>query len=61
MIHSKILFFLFDKIIGIYCLIDDLLKGIGHFEDNRRKESESKIITTAIEGYNFQEPDNTLL
>jgi hypothetical protein len=22
-----------DKIIGIFCLVDDLLKGIGHPED----------------------------
>ena len=37
-----------DKIIGIYCLVDDLLKGIGHQEDGRRKVSDSEIITTAI-------------
>ncbi len=37
-----------DKIIGIYCLVDDLLKGIGHFEDSRRRVSDSEIITTSI-------------
>jgi Transposase DDE domain len=37
-----------DKIIGIYCLIDDLLKGINHQEDSRRKVSDSEVITTAI-------------
>lgn len=37
-----------DKIIGIFCLVDDLLKGIGHCEDNRRKVSDSEVITTAI-------------
>ena len=37
-----------DKIIGIYCIIDDILKGIGHKEDNRRKVSDSEIITTAL-------------
>ena len=37
-----------DKIIGIYCLVDDLLKGIGHKEDSRRKVSDSEIMTTAI-------------
>ena len=37
-----------DKIIGIFCLVDDLLKGIGHLEDNRRKVSDSEVITTAI-------------
>jgi hypothetical protein len=37
-----------DKIISIFCLVDDLLKGIGHKEDKRRKLSDSEIITTAI-------------
>ena len=37
-----------DKIIGIYCIIDDIIKGIGHKEDNRRKVSDSEIITTAL-------------
>lgn len=37
-----------DKIISIFCLVDDLLKEIGHKEDSRRKVSDSEIITTAI-------------
>ena len=37
-----------DKIIGIYCIVDDILKGIGHKEDSRRRVSDSEIITTAI-------------
>lgn len=37
-----------DKIIGIYCIIDDILLGIGHREDDRRKVSDSEIITTAL-------------
>lgn len=37
-----------DKIIAIFCLVDDLLKGIEHKEDNRRKVSDSEVITTAI-------------
>ena len=37
-----------DKIIGIFCLVDDLLKGIGHQEDSRRQVSDSEVITTAI-------------
>jgi hypothetical protein len=37
-----------DKIIGIFCLIDDLLKGIGHLEDSRRKLSDSEVITSAL-------------
>lgn len=31
-----------DKIIRIYCIVDDILKGIGHPEDGRRKASAVK-------------------
>lgn len=37
-----------DKIIGIYCFIDDLLKSTRQQEDIKRKVSDSEIITTAI-------------
>ncbi|HEY8930792.1 MAG TPA: hypothetical protein VIM55_16425, partial [Mucilaginibacter sp.] len=37
-----------DKIIGIFCFVDDLLKTSGHYEDSRRQVSDSEIITTAI-------------
>jgi hypothetical protein len=37
-----------DKIIGIFCLVDDLLIAVGHQEDRRRKVSDSEVITTAI-------------
>ncbi len=37
-----------DKIIAIYCFVDDLLKGTGRQEDSRRKVSDSEIITSAI-------------
>ncbi len=37
-----------DKIISIYCIVDDILKGIGHKEDVRRRISDSEIITTAL-------------
>ena len=37
-----------DKIISIFCLIDDLLKGINHKEDIRRSVYDSEIATTAI-------------
>lgn len=33
-----------DKIISIFCLIDDILKGIDHEEDIRRRVSDSEII-----------------
>ena len=37
-----------DKIIGIFCFIDDLLKTSRHYEDSRRVVSDSEIISTAI-------------
>lgn len=39
---------LLDKVIGTYCLVDDILKGLGHYESQERKVSDSEIITTAI-------------
>lgn len=36
------------KIISIYCIVDDILKGIGYKEDLRRKVSDSEIITTVV-------------
>lgn len=37
-----------DKIISIFCLIDDLFIGIKHQEDTRRTISDSEIAVTAI-------------
>ena len=37
-----------DKIIAIFCLIDDLFIGIEHKEDSRRSVSDSEIAVTAI-------------
>jgi len=37
-----------NKIISIFCIIDDILKGIGHYEDVRRRVSDSEVITTAL-------------
>jgi hypothetical protein len=37
-----------DKIIAIYCFVDDLLKGIDHKEPRGRKMSDSELLTTAI-------------
>ena len=37
-----------DKIIALYCIVDDLLKGIGHREDSSRKVSDGELITTAL-------------
>jgi hypothetical protein len=37
-----------DKIIGIFCFIDDLLKTSNLYEDGRRQVSDSEMITTAV-------------
>lgn len=37
-----------DKIIRIFCIVDDLLKRIGHKEDIRCFVSDSEVTTTAI-------------
>lgn len=37
-----------DKIISILCLIDNILKGIDHKDDVRRKVSDSEITITAV-------------
>lgn len=37
-----------DKIISIFCLIDDILQGINHVDDVRRQVCDSEIILTAI-------------
>jgi hypothetical protein len=37
-----------DKIIRISCIVDDILKGIDHVKESRRKVSDSEIITTAL-------------
>jgi hypothetical protein len=37
-----------DKVIGIYCLPDDILQGIRHCECSQRQVSDSEIITTAL-------------
>jgi len=37
-----------DKIIALYCIVDDLLKSMHHYEDERVKVSDSEVITTAF-------------
>lgn len=37
-----------DKVIGIYCIIDDILKEMNHKEHNSRKFTDSQVLTTAI-------------
>lgn len=37
-----------DKVIALYCIIDDVLKAMRHTEDIRIKVSDSEVITTAF-------------
>jgi len=37
-----------DKIIRIYCFVDDVLKSIGHHEAQNRQMSDAEVITTAL-------------
>lgn len=37
-----------SKIIALYCIVDDMLKGFGHREDMRARVSDSEVITTAF-------------
>lgn len=36
------------KVIGIYCLIDDIFKGIDHPAHRQRKISDSEVITAVM-------------
>src|SRR3954463_13801834 len=37
-----------DKIIALYCIVDDILKAMRHQEDSRVRVSDSEVITTAF-------------
>ena len=37
-----------DKIIALNCIVDDMLKGIHHYEDVRVRFSDAEVITTAF-------------
>ena len=37
-----------DQIIAIYCLCDDVLKALDHYEDPQRRMSDAEVMTTAI-------------
>jgi hypothetical protein len=39
---------MFDNIVVLYCITDDLLKAIGHQDDLRRELSDAEVITTAL-------------
>lgn len=37
-----------DKIIALYCIVDDMLKEMHHYEDAKVKVSDSEVLTTAF-------------
>lgn len=37
-----------DKIIALYCIVDDVLRAVRHQENSKRRVSDSEIITTAF-------------
>jgi len=36
------------QIVAIYCICDDILKGLRHFEDKQRQMSDAEVMTTSI-------------
>jgi len=37
-----------SQIVAIYCLCDDVLKGLKHFEDKQRQMNDAEVMTTSI-------------
>jgi hypothetical protein len=37
-----------NKVIALYCIVDDMLKGMYHYEDSRVRVSDSEVIVTAF-------------
>ena len=37
-----------DQILVAYCLIDDLLKGLNHYEDSQTRMSDAEVMVTAL-------------
>lgn len=42
-----------DHTTELYCIVDDLLKAIGHDEDSRRVMSDAEVLTTALVAAHF--------
>ncbi|MCX6082402.1 MAG: hypothetical protein NTW32_22985 [Chloroflexi bacterium] len=52
------------QIIAIFCLCEDMLKAIHHYEDPQRRLSDAEVMTTAITaatyfGGNLEKPEIT--
>lgn len=39
---------MYDNVVALYCITDDLLKAIGHCDDRRRQLTDAEVITTAL-------------
>jgi Transposase DDE domain len=37
-----------SQIVAIYCICDDMLKGLKHYEDPQRKMSDAEVLTTSL-------------
>ena len=37
-----------EQIIAIYCVCDDVLKALHHYEDPQRRMSDAEVMTTAV-------------
>ncbi|WP_103072046.1 IS982 family transposase [Aquimarina sediminis] len=49
-----------DKVISIYCVIDDLLKEMNHKEHSNRRFSDSQVLTTSIVSALYFQGNQTL-
>lgn len=38
----------FGKSIALYCIVDDLLKALHHYEDQKARVADSEVIATAF-------------
>ncbi len=43
-----------DHTVALYCIVDDLLKAVGHRDDRRREMSDAEVVTAAlVAAFNF--------
>lgn len=42
-----------DHTVALYCIVDDLLKAVGHADDSRRAMTDAEVLTTALVAARF--------
>lgn len=42
-----------DRIVAVYCITEDILRGLNHYEDPQCRMSDAEIITTAVTAMMF--------